>query len=208
MCTTAAASSRCTSASDPSWRGECEWRGGLFGVGCSLGVSCSRPLIAAHNTTTTFHITPHHDHYSIFYATLHQDSKRNKPRSTKHHRTLHHTTTAPYYHTTPPHCTTPPHYHTAPPESVQTIPLLLHTPITHYHTTHGLSCGLELYGVNVIIIIFVFLLYCLVLYNTIQYKNEYYYSGINPVEFRSHIIIHPTVCATEWWVWWTRPTWC
>ena len=24
-------------------------------------------------------------------------------------------------------------------------------------------------------------------YNTIQYKNEYYYSGINPVEFRGHI---------------------
>ena len=23
-------------------------------------------------------------------------------------------------------------------------------------------------------------------YNTIQYKNEYYYSGINPVEFRGH----------------------
>ena len=29
-------------------------------------------------------------------------------------------------------------------------------------------------------------LYCIVLYNTIQYKNEYYYSGINPVEFRGH----------------------
>ena len=23
-------------------------------------------------------------------------------------------------------------------------------------------------------------------YNTIQYKHEYYYSGINPVEFRGH----------------------
>ena len=26
----------------------------------------------------------------------------------------------------------------------------------------------------------------IVSYNTIQYKNEYYYSGINPVEFRGH----------------------
>ena len=25
-------------------------------------------------------------------------------------------------------------------------------------------------------------------YNTIQYKNEYYYSGINPVEFQSHML--------------------
>ena len=28
------------------------------------------------------------------------------------------------------------------------------------------------------------------IYNTIQYKNEYYYSGINPVEFRGHIFFH------------------
>ena len=27
---------------------------------------------------------------------------------------------------------------------------------------------------------------CIVLYNTIQYKYEYYYSGINPIEFRGH----------------------
>ena len=26
----------------------------------------------------------------------------------------------------------------------------------------------------------------MVSHNTIQYKNEYYYSGINPVEFRGH----------------------
>ena len=26
----------------------------------------------------------------------------------------------------------------------------------------------------------------LLLYNTIQYKNEHYYSGINPIEFRGH----------------------
>ena len=33
------------------------------------------------------------------------------------------------------------------------------------------------------------------LYNTIQYKLEYYYSGINPVEFRGHIYIsiHPSI---------------
>ena len=29
-------------------------------------------------------------------------------------------------------------------------------------------------------------LFALLLYNTIQYKSEYYYSGINPVEFRGH----------------------
>ena len=25
-------------------------------------------------------------------------------------------------------------------------------------------------------------------YNTIKYKHEYYYSGINPVEFRGHLL--------------------
>ena len=33
-------------------------------------------------------------------------------------------------------------------------------------------------------------------YNTIQYKNEYYYSGINPVEFRGHSIIIMTIIIT------------
>ena len=29
---------------------------------------------------------------------------------------------------------------------------------------------------------------CCCCYNTIQYKHEYYYSGINPIEFRSHVV--------------------
>ena len=28
-------------------------------------------------------------------------------------------------------------------------------------------------------------------YNTIQYKNEYYYSGIHPIEFRGHKYAYP-----------------
>ena len=43
-------------------------------------------------------------------------------------------------------------------------------------------------------------------YNTIQYKNEYYYSGINPIEFRGHSnspSIHHSLYRELWSMDWT-----
>ena len=34
-------------------------------------------------------------------------------------------------------------------------------------------------------------------YNTIKYKHEYYYSGINPVEFRGHCMMGWLRCEVE-----------